>query len=247
MTCGGIDPHNIYFWCSLAGVLFGGGLSFTAASAGRRSLTAALVFFSLAVAAAAAGLLSAAPAAEELRRVLIWFGCSIAAGYAGFLFWKFIGIPLTFVLLIMISLVYSSVVDWRCLHPGVEICRFSLISQSDELIRVQWDAPGSERERLKSSSTVVAADIDLIELPGYFFLFSSDSLYRFRGLVPADGSGNVAEGGAGDQEFRMFWRRLPGVSVGKASAASVEPVPSFRYIYKFDDGGRAVVSRIIGE
>jgi len=243
MACGGIDPHNIFLWLVLAGILLGGGLSFLICPVRRRNLSAALIFFSAAILSVLCGVIIAGLDLSDLNNLLAWFGVCVTLGYAAFLFWKIIGIPLFFLLLITVSLVFSSLVGWHCVSPGLEICRFNVVSQADDFIRIQYvtENPGSGQQRI--SAGLVRAEFELIEFPDYFFLATSRRIYRFTGFYDDLSSETVFSPGG----IILSWLiRLPGFDSRTSSADVENPAPSIDYIYSFSEEGDVNVTRSIG-
>ena len=261
MNCGGIDPHNLYLWCVLCGLLAGGALSFTAAPKRRRNGTAAMILLSFAAVSALCGFIFAGIDAAAYRLPLYWLGGSFAAGWFLFYFWKATGAPLLFILVIAISLFYGALGGWMCASSagaaGGEIGRLRIVSRSGGIDRIRWELePGSDRRgSLKTGGGRLSICIEKIEVPYYFFLLPQDGVYRICGFTagdPAglsdDGTDAAASAGsvsapAAAERILGLWLRLPGLGMTRFRTDGFTLVPNFEYGLYIESGLRPVIKR----
>ncbi|MBI9109292.1 MAG: hypothetical protein JEZ04_21275 [Spirochaetales bacterium] len=242
MACGGIDLQNIYLWLSLSGILLGGGFSFLAAPTRRRSLTFASILFSAAVLSALCGIIIAGFNTISSSSILMWFGAAVVVGYAAFLYWKVLGIPLFFLLIIMVISLYYSLFDWSCVSPGTELSRVVILSENEGSIRIQYDdSSGSRRVKVLPGRSAVPV-IEKIVFPEYFFIIRERGLFMFHGF-----RGEGQDPGPAFDPGPIFsvLLKLPGIVYGPLEADAFRPYPSIDYSLSLDNEGRPVVSRLI--
>lgn len=242
MACGGIDPQNIYLWSSLAGILLGGGFSFIIAPSRRRNAAAALTLFSAAVLSALCGVIFGGLGPEYLSIILIWFGIAAAAGFLAFFFWKIVGIPLFFIVVILTAAIYYSLYDWSCLSPGAEMGRIVMLSEGEDALRIQYENCSGERSVELIPGRKILPVVEKLEFPDYFFIVSEDSLIKFHGFT---GDTHPENGGFEAGILIKLLLRLPGFSHGAAPAESFRPYPSVDYSLSMSAEGRPIIVRVI--
>jgi hypothetical protein len=242
MTCGGFDPQNIYLWSSLAGIFLGGGFSFIIAPARRRNITFSLVLFSTAVLSVLCAVILAGINLDTLSFILIWFGIASALGFAAFLFWKVLGIPLFFIVIILITSLYYSLYDWTCVSPGEELVRVSMLSESEDDVRIQYENTSGSRSIEVISGRSVSPVVEKIDFPDYFFIVREYSLIKFHGF-----RGDMwSEDSSSDTGVVLnILLKLPGFSHGIAEAGSFRLYPSVDYSLSLNDDGLPVVLRLL--
>ncbi len=206
MSCGAINPANTYLWLTLGGILAGGGLSFILAPRKRRRPAVFASLLSISII-----LLLASEFLDDFSTVNIsfrlwWLGGSFLLGYIGFFFWKIVGIPLIFISVVFVSLSWYAFFGWFCAVPGSEICRFNIISEGENFIRIQHETAGGVREIELIEGKTAFTRLNMISLPEYYFILRSGVVYNFQGFEnTATASGSVPGG------IIMKWLlKLPG-------------------------------------
>lgn len=229
MSCGAIDPGNTYLWITIGGIFIGGGLSFLICPRRRRRGTAALVLFSAAILSLLVSLYVYDFRISGPAFRLLWLGGCIIVAYAGFLFWKAVGIPLVFLLVLFISLSWSALMDWSCADAGTGICRFSIISEGEGFRRVTYSTAGGTDETIKIEGPVLYPEISVYRVPEYFFILRSSDIYRFCGF-----SGNAAdETCPGNSGFLSLLMNLPGFYKTEGLSEGLNVSPSINYELEF--------------
>ncbi|HAK45939.1 MAG TPA: hypothetical protein DCO79_08495 [Spirochaeta sp.] len=233
MDYGAINPGNTYLWLTLGGIFFGGGLSFLFTRR-RRKPTSSIVFLSIAVLSLLAAFIFSGFSIIEPGFRLSWLGASAALGCLGFRFWKTIGIPLLFLLIMLASSLWYAFYNWQPADTGAEICSFSIISEGDDYVKVQYETPEGVTGLDKISGLEVYPELDIITLPDYFFLLSSNRVYRFYGF--SDLPGDEAEASIRYGFIIKNVLRLPGIEFESASDP-LNFAPSIDYSFSFDEDG----------
>lgn len=241
MACGGIDPGNSFLWLTLGGIFFGGGFSFILNLRSRRRPAVFITMLSAAVLFMLAAFYTAGFSLEKVRIMLVWSAVFAAAGYAGFFFWKSIGIPLVFALAVIIVLVWSALLDWRCVVPGREICSLTVLSEGDDYIRIQYKTPGGAAELADAAEQSAYPVLTVIHLPDYFFLAKSGEIYSFRGFSARDESASLAGTGLKSRILDVV-TGLPGTAVENSGGRLVLS-PSVKYRLLFNQSGRPELVR----
>lgn len=242
MACGGIDPSNIYLWLSLAGILLGGGLSFLIAPRRRRRITAFAVLLSLAVLSMLASFFLSNFSLQNLNFRLIWLGAFSAVGYAAFLFWRFFGIPVLFLLIIFTSTVWYSFYDWSCAESEAAICSFSKISEGSGFMRIQYETADGITGLDLIEGDYVYSDLDIITVPEYFFILRHNRIYRFYGFKDSPGIRDEALSRYGFIVNAVL--RMPGASIA-VSTNSMNFVSSVEHLYSFDENEIPAIIKLI--
>ena len=222
MSCGVINPGNLYLWLSLGGLLAGGGLSFIAAPAKRRKFTVAAVLFSLAIITTLASFAVADFDFSNLQFRLYWFIAGLIVGYTGLLLWKIIGIPVFFLLFVFASASWYSFYFWSCANPGTEICSFNTLSTGKDFVRIQYTVPGEEPDIVLVQGKEIYPSLQFIEVPDYFFLAGSKKAYRFNGFSDSPSGNTIEDVGT----IMSILHKLPGFSYYPNAMEQIEFSPS---------------------
>ncbi|MDC7125821.1 MAG: hypothetical protein PQJ46_09645 [Spirochaetales bacterium] len=242
MACVGLNFENQFLWLTLCGLALGGGFSFILAPAKRRHISAFFIFLSIALLFALISFVVSGYSVSELRFRLYWLGASFFIGYLAFLFWKTLGCFLLVAIVLCIGMIYYSFIDWRCLQDSDVITEFTLISETENFIRIEY-GNGDEKIQQKVQGKEIKADINFIKVPEYFFILPSEYYYKMKGFVALD---FISDNALPSGKLFNFLLKLPGFNYGVSTAENISPNPCVRYIYKFNETGDAVLSRMVG-
>ena len=241
MSCGTIDPGNTFLWITLGGVLSGGGLSFLLCPSKRRRGAFFAVFLSIAILSLLISLYVYDFSIADPAFRLYWLAACIAVGYAGFLFWKFLGIPLFFLTVIFISGSWYGLYGFGCAYHGTEICSLRIISEGENFRRIQYDT-GNDTEIIELiEGDLFYPELDVIQAPEYFFILRTPVIYRFNGF---SSEGYVYEPSGANFITRTIMK-LPGFEAADRGTAGFKAAPSLDYSLKFDSDEKIKLIRQI--
>ena len=232
MTCGAINPGNQYLWLTAAGIFFGGGLRFLINSRRRRKPALGLVFISIAVLSLLLSVYLSGFSFARLYFRLYWLGACVLLGYLGFFFWRAAGIPLVFLLILSVALVWSAFYGWQCSEPGSEICRFNIISVGEDFLKVQYETADGITGLDRIDGKQFYPELTILSVPEFLFILNENGLFRFSGFSSRPDNTPVSRFGP----VSRLILSLPGAGVSTVEVP-LNASPSVEYSLFLNDEG----------
>ena len=240
MACGAINPGNPYLWLSLAGIFLGGGARFLLAPRRRRKPSVGVIFISISIFALLISVYLSGFSFLDLDFRLYWLGAAFLLGYLGFFFWKAVGIPLLFILILLVASVWSAFYGWNCAEPGGDICSFNIISRGEDFLRVQYETSGGITGLDKIEGINMYPELEIITVPEFLFILNENGMYRFTGFMGEEYEHNAPRHGIVINTLL----RLPGVGLADTFEA-LHPAPSIEYsLFLNKKGEPEIIKRI---